>query len=140
MVAAGAVLEDKSTGEILVLKRSKNLEHHPDTWEITYGRINQFETVEQGLRREYKEETGIADFEIIKILRCWKIFRGEEAAENELIGITYWCQVNQKPKVIISDEHSEFQWVTPKGALSLIKVEGIQQDIYTFLTSKEEIC
>jgi len=140
MVAAGAVLEDVSTGDILILKRANDLEHQPDQWEITYGRINQFETVETGLRREYEEETGIKDFKIVNMLRNWKIFRGEELAENELIGITFWAQVETKPQVIISSEHSEFKWVTPNEALSFIKVEGIKKDIREFLRVKEESC
>ena len=59
-----------------------------------------------------------------------KIF--EETAENELIGITYYATTGDA-QVTISDEHSEYRWVTAEDALSLIKIGGIKRDINAYL-------
>ena len=93
MVAVGAVIELGNTGKILINQRNSNLDWQPNIWEIPYGRIDQFEGLDKGLKREVKEETGIENLEILSVLTVWHIFRGtEKIAQNELIGITYHCR------------------------------------------------
>lgn len=133
MVASGAVIEQGSTGKILLIQRSSNLDWQPNEWEILYGRIDQFEDTEKGLRREVKEEIGLSELEIVGVLTVWHIFRGtDEVAENELIGVTYHCRTLEE-KPILSKEHQAYKWVTPQEALNLVKVEGIQRDIYKYM-------
>ncbi len=132
MVAIGAVIEHKKTGKILVLKRAPTLDWRPGEWEIDYGRIAQFEGPEEGLKREVLEETGIQDLQVQGMLRVWHIYRGPKAAENDLIGITYVCSTSQD-EAVLSDEHSEWKWVTPQEALELITEEGIKVDINKYM-------
>jgi len=133
MVAGGAVIELGSTGKILVNQRGPYLDWHPNEWEIVYGRISQFEGLEDGLKREVKEETGIKDLEILTVLSTWHIFRGTvKKAENELIGITFHCRTKQKT-IKLSKEHSLYKWVTPEDALKLISVTGIRRDILKYI-------
>ncbi|MCL4208397.1 NUDIX domain-containing protein [Patescibacteria group bacterium] len=132
MVASGAVIEQNNTGKILLVQRASSLDWQPNEWEIMYGRIDQFEDTESGLKREVREEVGITDLEIVEVLTVWHIFRGsEKIAENELIGITYHCRTNQLEPVL-SNEHQAFKWVTPEEALDLVKVDGIRRDIKKF--------
>lgn len=131
MVAVGAVIAN-SEGKILLIRRSSKLDWHPGEWEIMYGRIAQHEDAQKGLAREVKEELGI---EIIagSPLTCWHIYRGhEEAAHNELIGITFLATTEQIA-INLSDEHDEYRWVTPVGALELITIEGIKRDINAYI-------
>ena len=131
MVAVGAVIGD-GHGNILLTRRSKNLDWHPGEWEIMYGRIAQFEDPQKGLFREVKEELGI-EVSIGRPLTTWHIFRGhEETAYNELIGITYVATTNTK-NVKLSDEHDEYRWLKPEEALDLVKVPGIRRDIQAYL-------
>ena len=133
MVAVGAIIELRSTGKILVNRRSSDLDWQQNEWEIVYGRLDKFEGSEDGLKREVKEETGIEDLKIVSILTTWHIFRGtEKSAKNELIGITFYCRT--KTEIIkLSKEHSSYRWVTPQEALDLVSVEGIKRDIKKFL-------
>jgi 8-oxo-dGTP diphosphatase len=128
MVATGALIELGTTGKILLLHRAPDNAFHDNQWEVIYGRIAQHEDLEQGLRREVREETGITDFEILGINRTWHIYRGRKAAKYEVIGVTYHCRV-QSDQVQTSKEHDEYRWVTPQEALELVQVEGIQEDI-----------
>jgi len=132
MVAVGSVMELGNSGKILLAQRNNSLDWHAGEWEIGYGRIAQFESPEKGLRREILEEFGLKDFSIIKLLRVWHIFRGSKKAENELLGLTYHCRTDNE-EVVLSDEHQQFTWVTPKEALKMISVEGIRQDIEAFI-------
>ncbi|MEP7167188.1 MAG: NUDIX domain-containing protein [Candidatus Woesebacteria bacterium] len=136
MVAVGAVIVQKDTGKILITQRASSEDWHPNEWEITYGRIDQHEGTEKGLKREVSEENGIDDLAIKGVLRVWHIYRGPETAENELIGITYVCETTAQ-KVSISHEHQAYRWVTPEEALELISVEGIRKDIENYIRLRE---
>jgi len=136
MVAAGAVIELNSSGKILLVRRSDKLDFHPSEWEICYGRIDQFEGIETGLRREVFEELGIKDLKIIKVLRVWHMFRGSIKAENELIGITFYCKT-KTPHIRLSEEHMEYQWFSPEEALEMIANEGIKEDINRFISGSK---
>lgn len=132
MVAAGAIIVNPE-GRILILKRSSKLDWQANEWEITYGRLAQFEDAQNGLAREIGEEIGIR-VTIGQPLTVWHIYRGgEEIAYNELIGITFLCQA-VTTDVKISDEHEEYRWVTPEEGLGLVKVEGIRRDIKAYLS------
>ena len=131
MVAAGALIQHAVTKKILLIRRAAELDWQGGEWEITYGRIDQFETAQTGLLREVREETVITDIEIHDVLSVWHIFRGPESAENEVIGITFHCTTHQDTPVL-SNEHSNFKWVTAEEALELVSVEGIRRDIKKF--------
>lgn len=132
MVAAGAVIELNHTGKILLVKRSESLDWQPSQWEITYGRIDQFEDIEAGLKREVFEELGLKDITVGAILSVWHIFRGSKKAENELIGVTYHCSTNTET-ISLSKEHSHYQWILPEEAVALVHISGIRRDIYKFI-------
>lgn len=135
MVAIEAIIELENSGKILIIQRSETMDWHPNEWEIIYGRIDQFEDTQTGLKREIREEVSITDIKIINILRVWHMFRGsEQIAENEILGVTYHCKTAQlQPK--LSHEHQAYKWVTPEEALQLIKVEGIKNDILNYVNS-----
>jgi 8-oxo-dGTP diphosphatase len=135
MVAVGAVIEHIPTGKILVIQRTSEQDWHGGEWELLYGRIDQFEDPQSGLRREAQEETGLNDLQINQVLSVWHIFRGPEKAENELVGITFRCTTMEE-NVVLSEEHVGYRWVTPEEALQLIRVEGIKKDVVKFIKFK----
>lgn len=132
MVAVGAIIKLKGTNKILLVRRAKTQDWQPNEWEILYGRIDQFEDLPTGLKREVKEETGLTDLEIGPILTNWHIYRGSKSAYNEVIGLTFICETTQK-NVTLSFEHSEYQWIEPEKAVELIKVDGIKKDVEEYL-------
>ncbi|EKE26438.1 MAG: hypothetical protein ACD_4C00292G0001 [uncultured bacterium (gcode 4)] len=96
--------------------------------------MNQFEEVEDALRREIKEEAWI-EVEIIKPISTYHIFRWEKNSENELIGIIFWCKTNTDV-IKISDEHTDFKWVTTKEVFDFITKDSMQADIKAYLKEK----
>ncbi len=139
MFGVGALIQYKETDKILILKRaSRPADFNKNQWELLYGRKAQFEELTTTLSREIKEEIGFDNIKIKKILRTWHFFRGKKEADKEILGITFWCQTDQK-EVVLSDEHTEYQWVTPSEALELISVEGIQNDIKMFIEHRKTL-
>jgi len=135
MVAAGAVIEHRPTGKILLMRRQDNL--HNGEWEICYGRIDQGEDVRMGLEREVAEETGLIDLIVVAQFSDWHIYRGQELPENEVIGLSFWCQTGQE-EVQLSTEHSEYEWVNVDEALERVKVVGIIADLKKFQQFRSE--
>ncbi|KKT52667.1 MAG: Purine phosphoribosyltransferase [Parcubacteria group bacterium GW2011_GWC2_44_22] len=133
-MAVGALIECTLDGSILLLKRSAQADFAPGIWGDITGRLRQFEEPEDGVRREVKEECGL-DVEIIKPLKIFHIFRGSQTAENELVGIIYWCQTKDQ-KVKLSNEHDDFKWVRPDQALALVKDDGVRGDIMALIEER----
>jgi 8-oxo-dGTP diphosphatase len=133
MVAVGALIIHEKTKKMLITQRAGNLDWHPNEWEITYGRIDQHEDPEVGLKREVAEEIGLTDLTIQSVLRVWHMYRGPKSVENDLIGITFVC-LTSSTEALLSNEHQDYRWVTPQGALNLISVPGIRTDIETYIS------
>jgi 8-oxo-dGTP diphosphatase len=131
MVAVGAMIEHEPSGKILLSKRADAADYLPGIWEDIGGRIKQFEEPEEALRREVKEETGL-DIEILKPLAVFHDYRGKRTAENELLIVTYWCKA-QSNQVVLSNEHSAYQWVSPQEGLELAEHIGVRMDIQAWI-------
>lgn len=137
MFGVGALLQYKDSEEILLLKRSStHSDFNQEKWELVFGRKAQFESITDGLDREISEELGKVNYKIVKALRIWHFFRGEKCAENEILGVTFWCRTDQRD-FEVSDEHSEVRWVSAKDALDLVTVAGIREDIQEFINRRE---
>ena len=135
MVAVGAIVENSRTGKVLMQWRSEKKDFCGGIWEYTTGRLNQFEEPEAGLRRELMEESGI-EVEIIKPISIYHIFRGEKIAENELVGIIYWVKTDAE-EIKLSEEHTDYKWVEPEEALTLLEKPGMKRDMEAFVRERD---
>lgn len=133
MVAIGAIIESAKTGNILLIKREDVFQK--GNWEIVYGRIDQFEDLDEGLAREVQEEVGLKNLTIKRLTRVWHIYRGEKNADKEIYGFTFHC-ISDTEEVTLSDEHSAYQWIDATAALELIKVPGIKKDLEFFINER----
>ncbi|NTU46494.1 NUDIX domain-containing protein [Candidatus Roizmanbacteria bacterium] len=134
MVAVGAVIEHAKTGRILLIKRSEKADFSGGIWEEVIGRMKQFEEPEEALKREALEEAGVS-IDVIKPISNFHIFRGEKTAEQEVIGIIYWAKT-ESDTVTLSEEHTDYQWLTPEDALHLASHPGIKRDIEAYIREK----
>lgn len=137
MVAVGAIIQHASTGKVLVIKRWNGDDYGAGQWDCPCGRLKQFEIPEDGLRREVFEEAGLSEINIIKPLRTFHYFHGDQKPENEVIGITYWCKTESNV-VKLSAEHDEFKWLDPQEALGLVGDSPVKNDLLAYLTENIE--
>jgi len=111
--AVSAILLDEDD-QILFLRRSKNDDFMPGSWDIPGGGLEYGEEPEEGLRREIREETGL-EIQIIRILTVSTYFMGEV----QRLDITYLCSAIDSYKLKLSNEHVEDRWVWKDGINSL---------------------
>lgn len=111
-------------GKILLLKvNTANFKiPSPAYWDIPGGRIHRGSTIEETLRREVEEETGITDIRSFTpfsmVLSNIRIPDGETTVG--LILGAYLCEV-EAAEIRISDEHLDFSWFSPKEAGKLLE-------------------
>ena len=104
-VGCGAfILNDK--GELLLQLRNKALEK--EYWSIPGGRVELFETFEEAVKREVKEETGV-DVEVIRLLGiCDHIIKNEE---RHWVSPSFLCKIREgEPKIMEPTKHLDMKW------------------------------
>lgn len=104
-VGCGAfILNDK--GQLLLQLRNKAPEK--EYWSIPGGRVELFETFENAVKREVKEETG-AEVEVIRLLGiCDHIIKSEE---RHWVSPSYLCKITEgEPKIMEPTKHLDMKW------------------------------
>ncbi len=118
-VGIKGLIENKK-GQILLLQSS--LKGHtvpsPKYWDIPGGRIQEGQSVDEALRREIEEETGITkllsvDFFTGVISNHQIPFEGTTLG---LVLMVYRVRVPEDSRITLSDEHIASEWVDKKEA------------------------
>lgn len=104
--AAGKAVIINSKGLILVLKRSGKETHLENLWDVPGGRFEYGEKPQQGLKREVKEESGLA-IQIIEPVTSWTFTQDNG---EQVFGTTFLCEP-EDIQVNLGYEHTDFQWV-----------------------------
>ncbi len=112
-LAAKAVIVNGD--KILLLKRSKkemekSFLNKYEVWDLPGGSVRFCEKCTEGLLREISEETSVK-VKIIKPLRIFDVIR----EQVHMTLCTYLC-VYKGGKVILSEEHDSYYWLTVKEA------------------------
>ena len=115
------VLDNK----ILLLKRVKPSTDGLGLWELPGGGLEYGETPNQALIRELKEETGL-DIVIIKPAYTFTKIR----EDYQTVGIGFLC-IPKNDHVRLSDEHTDYCFVTIEKAKELLDKEIYNDIIYT---------
>lgn len=104
-VGCGAfIINDK--GELLLQLRNKAPEK--EYWSIPGGRVELFETFEEAVKREVKEETGV-EVEIISLLGiCDHIIKNEE---RHWVSPSYLCKIVEgEPQILEPTKLLDMKW------------------------------
>ena len=107
--------------EFLLLKRAEN-QIYPSVWQMVSGKIKVNEKAFETSLRELKEETNLVP------LKMWvtpkvNSFYSSQTDSICLIPV-FAVLVKKDSRVIISNEHSEYKWVTLEEAKKLLAWDG----------------
>lgn len=89
-------------GKILLIKR-KN-EQYKGFWAIPGGHVEIYETVEEAVKREVKEET---DMDSISV-RLLSVYSNPKRSNTQTVAIAYIVEGSGAPKA--GDDAEDFQW------------------------------
>ena len=114
-----------SKDKILLLKVNTARFNNPcdEHWDIPGGRIKKDDTIEQTLRREIEEETGITDISNIKhiqtVLSNMRI--PAKPTDVGLMLAIYSCDIADQALITLSDEHTDSKWFDIQEAAKLLE-------------------
>jgi len=86
-----------------ILLGLREYQNAPTVWTPPGGSVDDSETLEQAVRRETKEETGIDDLEFIDYI-------GEVNAKDRDPLHVFHCKSNQKPALVEPEKFAEWPW------------------------------
>lgn len=119
-VIVKAVILNHNLKKALLLRRSPD-DFGGSTWESAGGKIEESETLEEGIIREVYEETGL------KVVPEKLLYASlDENDKRRLIFIVYLC-VTEEEKIILSREHDASRWVDKTECRELL-MGGIAED------------
>ncbi len=93
--------------QFLLVQRAEH-DTHPGLWELPGGAVEMDEDPERATEREVLEEAGLT----VKIVKPMATTNGTSSKGHQVIRLAYLCEmIEPTQKVVLSDEHSAFQWV-----------------------------
>lgn len=109
-VATKAIIKNQE-GKYLVLFKSEIEDINPNEIDIPGGRLEFGEDIEEGLKREIREEINLT-INIEKPSRVWSLLKDN----LHLVGITFLATYVEG-SINLSDEHNSYRWVTKEEIL-----------------------
>tara|TARA_R110002111_G_scaffold135889_1_gene201813 strand:- start:32 stop:490 length:459 start_codon:yes stop_codon:yes gene_type:complete len=123
-------------GRVLLLQRNVKVK---EKWDLPGGRVQKGERPEETLQREVYEETGLQKLHSINFvtmeLTAFRIPRSSDG-EVGLIFSIYQCDLMEEKPIVLSEEHVDFQWITPCKAAHLLESTYPQRVIDVLLNMK----
>lgn len=106
------ILNDK--GQVLALKRSLNAHDRTGSWDLPGGTYEQGEDVIDSIKREVMEEASLTITDPKPIFLANGIGNINQLMSSETAFAVCHVCTKWEGEVTISDEHTEFRWVTPQ--------------------------
>ena len=116
--------------KILILKRSELDMDEANCWDPPGGGLEKGENIETGFLRELIEETGLTVDEVT-------IFGVHEVDDGSL-GLFARAET-QTNKVILSEEHNDYKWVTEADLLTLKPASLHLRALQTLLSTNKRV-
>jgi 8-oxo-dGTP diphosphatase len=119
-------LIQSTDGKLLLLQKNPKKPHHKSTeqlWDLPGGRIHRNELLEEALKREVYEETGLSNISRIEPLTMVlsDIRIPIQESDVGLILAIYLCPIlDNNPPIQLSEEHLHYVWALPKEAAKLL--------------------
>jgi 8-oxo-dGTP pyrophosphatase MutT (NUDIX family) len=101
---------------------------HGTYWDLPGGRVQKDQTVQETLRREVSEETGIQTITDIKELGMVlsnlriPVAMSDHQSTGLILGV-FQCSVPEDSSIVISEEHGAYGWFSPAETAELLKVK-----------------
>ena len=109
-------------GNFLVLHRTFSAPANPNKWDLPGGDLDFGEDAIEGIVREVKEEVGLE----IKGLKPFDVESHINEKGEFWITIAYRARATSD-EVILSFEHDEYRWVTPKEFMHLESLDKLKR-------------
>jgi len=115
----------KNKGKVLILKKSPNDYNYPNMWSFCSGYVKEFESAEDTVLREIKEETGLK----ARISKKGKLIIVNDASKGKIwIIMPFLCEAASR-NVKLDHENVGFEWISHKDIKKYKTVPGLEKDL-----------
>ncbi len=115
----------KYKNKVLILKKSAIDHNYPNRWSFCSGYVKEFESAEDTVLREIKEETGLN----AKIIKKGKLFQKNDKKNGKSwVIMPFLCSVKSK-NVRLDHENIGFKWINHKDISKYQTVPGLEKDL-----------
>jgi 8-oxo-dGTP pyrophosphatase MutT (NUDIX family) len=115
----------KHKSKVLILKKSPKDYNYPNRWSFCSGYVKEFESAEETVLREIKEETGLD----AKIIKKGKLFQKDDKKNGKSwVIVPFLCSVNSN-NIKLDHENKEFKWINHKDINKYPTVPGLEKDL-----------
>ncbi len=130
----GCFLEHNGT--FLLLHRHTH-KSSGDAWGLPAGKVDAGESLLSAMKREVYEETGI-DIRVEDLTYFDSRFVRHE--NSDFVWHMFSTPLKEKPSVILSaTEHKDYRWVTPKEAVEMNLIFGLEESIHLFYGTSDTV-
>ncbi len=119
LIVVGALILNKK-GEILLVSSHK----WGNLFGVPGGKVKYGENIENALKREIKEETGLRIKVIKLVILLESIFSKEYKKKQHMIFLDYLCRTGSSTVKLDKRELQEYRWIKPTKALQLRNLDS----------------
>jgi 8-oxo-dGTP pyrophosphatase MutT (NUDIX family) len=102
--------------KLLLLRNSENDDYRPLEPDFPGGRLELGEDPYIGLKRELTEELGEKIANAVEIDKPLDVCHFERKDGQVVTMIFFWGRLKEKQEIVLSSEHSDYEWVTLETA------------------------
>ena len=123
----------KSCGIVPILKHGKQIkflliQHRSGHWSFPKGRMKKGETEVETAKREFQEEVGIKDFEILNSICFTEKYSFIKSGRKYNKKVKYFLAIVKNPEVKLSkSELEDHKWLRYEKAMDLVTYEGVRK-------------
>ena len=142
--SAGAVIFRKEGNKIyyLLLHYPSNAKAPREYWDFPKGHIEKGEKIEETVKREVKEETGLKDIKLIEGFKEWIKYFFKFKGKNIFKIVTFFLAETKTKTVKVSFEHIGFKWLPYEEAIEKLTFKNAKEILKKandYLNSKTEL-
>ncbi|MBR9699521.1 NUDIX hydrolase [Candidatus Woesearchaeota archaeon] len=110
--------------KMLILKKADDDRYFPGHWSFCSGYLDEFESTEDAVLREAKEETGLD----VELETEGKLVQTEVREGRRFLVMVYLCKASSD-NIELCHENSDYRWITKEQIKEFKFVPGVIKDI-----------
>ena len=122
------IYRNTDAGPVYLILKRKTGKYYEHLWQGVAGKIEKGETAWQAAVRELKEETGKKP---VKMFVADHIASFYDASKDRIQMVPIFGVEVENSEVQLSEEHSEYKWVSFEEALTLLTWKGQKEGLRT---------
>lgn len=123
----------KHGDKILIVKRSHDMKIYPNLWNGIGGFLDDEKSLEEKIREELGEETGITENEIISI-KYGEVFDLDDPSIGKTWVIHPALVEISTDKIVLDWEAEEYKWISPKEVENFEVAAGFARIVKSFFS------